>query len=364
MNLRTSSQVQGEVRLVLEAVSRSFGSNLAVDAIDLKVAAGELVCLLGPSGCGKSTTLRIAAGLEDTQSGRVLLDGNVVADAKTFVPPEKRNVGFLFQDYALFPHLTVAKNIEFGLETLTPEKREERVMEVLTQVGMECAGHCYPHTLSGGQQQRAALARALAPNPSLMLLDEPFSGLDSRLRDQIRDETLHVLKNSGVATLMVTHDPEEAMFMADRIVLMNGGRIVQDGAPVDLYCQPVDAFTARFFGEVNRIDGVVKKGKVATPFGDVPAKSLADGASAQVLIRPEALDLGGIGSQRRRKAKAEVLAARMLGRASLVHMCMDWAGGEPLHLHARVPDRFLPNEGEMIDVRLDMDRTFVFANEE
>ena len=351
-------------RLILENVRRTFGCAKAVDGVSLTVKAGELVCLLGPSGCGKSTALRLAAGLEATESGRVLLDGRVVDDSVAiFIPPEGRHVGFLFQDYALFPHLSVQDNVAFGLGRLPEAERVSRVQEVLAQVHMAEHALSFPHTLSGGQMQRVALARALAPRPSLMLLDEPFSGLDSRLRDQIRDETLHVLKNSGVATLMVTHDPEEAMFMADHIVLMRKGRVVQSGAPGTLYNHPADAFTARFFGEVNVIEGRVREGQVSTPFGDLPAKGHAEGSAVQVLVRPEGLDLGGLSSKRRRAAKAEVLAARMLGRASLIHMRMTWGRGEALHLHARVPGNFLPEEGEVIDVRLDPARAYVFAGE-
>ncbi|MCC7166511.1 MAG: ABC transporter ATP-binding protein [Rhodospirillales bacterium] len=342
--------------LVLAAVGHAYGGQKVVAEVSLAVAPGELVCLLGPSGCGKTTTLRIAAGLEHPQEGSVRLGGRVVADAQQRLPPEERHVGFLFQDYALFPHLDVAHNIAFGLAGRPKAEIDQRVRAVLAQVGMDGAEAQYPHTLSGGQQQRVALARALAPNPRLMLLDEPFSGLDSRLRDQVRDQTLHILKTSGVATLMVTHDPEEAMFMADRIALMREGRIVQVGPPEELYFRPADAFVAAFFGEVNRLAGIVQGGKVATALGAFAAPGLAEGAQALVLIRPEAVRLAS--EEVEGAALARVLAARLLGRASLVHLAV----GEPerLHLHARIPGRFLPAEGERLAVRLDPAQVFVF----
>jgi iron(III) transport system ATP-binding protein len=219
----------------------------------------------------------------------------------------------------------------------------------------------WPHELSGGQQQRVALARALAPRPRLVLLDEPFSGLDSRLRDQVRDQTLHVLKQSGAATLMVTHDSEEAMFMADRIAVMRQGRIVQLGRPTQLYCQPGSVFVASFFSEINRLKGVVKAGAVHTPLGAVAADGLPEGAAVAVLIRPEALRLSAIADGAPEPASAaRVLAARLLGRTSLIHLCMGDMGGQHLHLHARVPGQFLPTEDEIVAVDLDRRQTFVF----
>lgn len=348
--------------LVLENVSHAYGPLKVVDGVDLTVAPGEVVCLLGPSGCGKTTTLRIAAGLESPTTGKVRIGGILVADGALQVPPEKRHLGFLFQDYALFPHLTVHDNVAFGLAGWPAAAVRARVAEALEQVGMKPYAGSFPHMLSGGQQQRVALARALAPKPRLMLLDEPFSGLDSRLRDQVRDQTLHVLKGSGVATLMVTHDPEEAMFMADRIAVMRHGSIVQVGRPVDLYCHPVDAFVTTFFGDVNRIEGRVHDGGVDTPLGRLDAAGLAEGAAVSVLIRPEALHLRP--SDEDTGFAAQVIASRMLGRTSLVHLCVGDVGSRHLHLHSRMPGRFLPSEGEIMEVVLDRSQTFVFRTDD
>jgi iron(III) transport system ATP-binding protein len=324
-----------------------------------------VVCLLGPSGCGKTTALRVCAGLEPLQQGRVLIGGEVVAGEGPERPPEDRSVGLVFQDYALFPHLTVADNVAFGLRRLAAAERRERVAAALDLVGMKGAAGSHPHMLSGGQQQRVALARALAPRPRVMLLDEPFSNLDARLRQQVRDDTLHVLKRGETTTLMVTHDPEEAMFMADRIALMREGRIVQLGTPAELYYRPVNAFAASFFGEVNYLEGVVKAGEVATPFGAVAAEGFAEGDAVQVLIRPEALHLSAVDDGCAPPPHSvAVMASRLMGRTSLVHLrSLELPAGAP-HFHARVPGRFLPPEEQRLEVALDRAQAFVFPREQ
>ena len=348
--------------LSLEGVSHAYGPLLAVDSVDLSVRPGEIVCLVGPSACGKSTLLRVAAGLEDLQRGIVRIDGKVVAEPRRSMPPEKRGVGLVFQDYALFPHLTVIDNVRFGLTGVSGEVQRRRAMASLEQVGMAAAADAYPHMLSGGQQQRVALARAMAPAPRVLLLDEPFSGLDARLRAQVRDETLHVLKENGAATMIVTHDPEEAMFLADRIVLMRGGRVVQTGNPFNLYCQPASAFAATFFGEVNRLTGVVSGGSVATPFGPLPAPNLVDGTLAAILIRPEGLLLrpAGDGDAGEGQVIGRVEAARLLGRSSLSHLSVDIGDEAPGHMHARMPGQFLPEEQSYVSIALDTGQAFVF----
>jgi len=359
--------------LRLERISHWYGRLQAVSDVSLSVHPGELVCLLGPSGCGKTTVLRVAAGLESLQAGRVLLDEASVADGAGEVPPEDRSVGLVFQDYALFPHLTVRRNVMFGLRGLPKAERRRRAETTLRQVGMAESAECYPHMLSGGQQQRVAVARALAPKPRVMLLDEPFSGLDVTLRHQVRDETLHVLKESGAATLMVTHDPEEAMFMADRVALMRDGHLEQVGPPPDLYNAPASRFVASFFGDVNRIPAVVHKGGVTTPLGTLDAGRFTEGTPVEVLVRPEALRLQPLGAGAAdAAASARVLTARLLGRSSMVHLSVPPArvnGHAPsesarLHLHARIPGRFLPSEETHLAINLDRSQAFVFPRDD
>ncbi|MDF1750655.1 MAG: ABC transporter ATP-binding protein [Alphaproteobacteria bacterium] len=343
----------------LRDVCHSYGSTPSVQGLNLKVNSGEVVCLLGPSGCGKTTALRIAAGLEPVTDGQVLLDGVPVSKKGQMVPPENRNLGLVFQDYALFPHMTIAENIGFGLTDKA--NASARVEAVLKQVGMTDYARAYPHELSGGQQQRVALARALAPEPHGILMDEPFSGLDARLRESVRDRTLHILKESGAAVLMVTHDAEEAMHMADRIVVMRDGHVEQEGSPDTLYLSPRNGFVAGFFGDVNKIKVQVENGQAATPLGIFSAGTLNDGDSVDVVIRPEALKLSTVSPDH--PAQVKVLAARMLGRTSLIHLCTCATSDQAVHLHARMPGRYLPDEGELQSVHLDRSQVFVFPSE-
>lgn len=334
-------------------ISHAFGSNEVLRDVTVEVGKGELVCLLGPSGCGKTTLLRLVAGLERLQKGEIAIAGDTVAAANLHVPPERRAVGLMFQDFALFPHLTVIENVAFGLKGET--QSHERARRMLMTVGMETQADYYPHELSGGQQQRVALARALAPQPRLMLLDEPFSDLDATLRAQVREETVKVLKATGTSTLMVTHDPEEAMGMADRIQVMNrDGRVEQIGPPADLYYHPASAFVAQLFGPANRLDGVVRGGKIETVMGDVEAPGLSDGQKAVVLIRPEAfrLEKGG--------RDMEVTASRVMGRSTRLTLRPVSGGGAAAVLTASISGPCDCAPGQTVKVALSPEHRFVF----
>lgn len=275
------------VRLEFDDISHFYGTLKAVDGLSFAVAEGEVVCLLGPSGCGKSTSLRLAAGVERPTSGRIILNGLEVTGPKIFVPPEQRRVGLIFQDFALFPHLSIIDNVLFGLEGEDPKQAYTRAMELIDLVGLAGYESHYPHMISGGEQQRVALARALAPRPQLLLMDEPFSGLDRRLRDRVRAETMALLRQLGTSAIIVTHDPEEAMLLGDKIALMRHGQLVQIGAPRDLYYQPKDAETVMFFNEANRLSGVTNGAGIKTGLGYLPVRhSTQEGVPVDVLIRP------------------------------------------------------------------------------
>ncbi|MEL7026213.1 MAG: ABC transporter ATP-binding protein [Pseudomonadota bacterium] len=352
-------------RLELKGVTRHLGGQAVVDKVSLKVNAGQVTCLLGPSGCGKSTTLRLIAGVDTPDQGEIFLDGDPVASPTLAVPPEARGVGLMFQDFALFPHLSVKDNVAFGL-TGPRAARHARAMEMIDRVELTSHAADFPHQLSGGEQQRVALARALAPKPRVMLMDEPFSGLDNRLRDGIRDETLAILKDEGTAVLLVTHEPDEAMRMADEIALMRDGKIVQRGGPFAVYTAPVDKAAAAFFSDLNTVPGTVSNEAVQTPFGAVAAPGFDHGADVEVVIRPQHIridfDRGGRGpnptDQDGIALSAEVMRARFLGRESLVEFRLDHDGSV---LKSTVPSVFLPKPGTKMWLMLRRDRCFVFS---
>ena len=273
--------------ILIESVSKRFGDVVAVDRADLEVARGEIVALLGPSGCGKTTLLRLVAGFESPDGGSIAIDGRSVAGA-AWVPPERRRVAMVFQEYALFPHLTVAENVGFGLGRA---QRAGRIPVVLDLVGLAGYEGRFPHELSGGQQQRVALARALAPDPAVVLLDEPWSNIDPLRRAEMRGELAAILREAHASVVLVTHDREEAFSVADRIALMNDGRIVETGTPEELYHEPGSRWAAEFVGAANIVAGEIVDGRVETPLGIFAVRGANGSTSVHVAVRPELLEL-------------------------------------------------------------------------
>lgn len=346
--------------LSLERVSLHYGDNVVVDDVTFEAQTGEVLCLLGPSGCGKTSTLRLVAGLDRPEEGTITIGGQAVSSPKKLVAPHKRNVGLLFQDFALFPHLTVSENISYGLATLSREKNLRRVSELLDRVRLQKHAEKYPHMLSGGEQQRVALARALAPGPQLLLLDEPFSGLDTTLREEMAEETLCMLKELGVTSVMVTHDPEEALTMANRIVLMNEGKVVQVGTPKDLFRSPSNVFSASFFGRINQIDGVVEGDFVNTDLGAFRNPDLPDGAAARVLLRPEAFKIMTQGIDTSSTNALLVCGVQYAGNSSLIRLGIgDWPQPHT-HVDVRCSQAAAFELGDRIPVEIDQDQAFVF----
>lgn len=313
-------------------IAHAYGSEKVLSDINLSAADGEILCLQGASGSGKTTLLRLAAGLEALQAGTIALNGNVLSQHGRDVRAEERKIGMVFQDHALFPHLTIAENVAFGLPTTNPE-RNGIVERTLADVGLEGLGERYPHTLSGGQQQRVALARALAPAPSVILLDEPFASIDVTRRRQLREHARLALKQSGAITIMVTHDPDEALDMADKIAVMDEGRILQCGEPIELYNAPMTALVASLFGDAQMFRAKISGDEAHFDYGLCPltpsASGLSDGHSADLVVRPDSVTLtpnpDGEG--------LHVLDTRFRGSHWLVLVGTDDTGKTPLRVH-------------------------------
>ena len=314
-----------ETMVRCQQLVKSFGAGPVVDRVSFTVGTGQIMALLGPSGCGKTTPLRLIAGFERLDGGWIEIAGKTVADDQTHMPPEKRRVGMVFQDYAIFPHLNVAQNIAFGLAR-TPGANE-RTEPMLELVGLLGIGQQMPHELSGGQQQRVALARALAMEPAVLLLDEPFSNLDASLRVQVRAEVRELLKRSWATAIFVTHDQEEAMFIGDRVAVMNEGRIEQIGTPEDVFHRPATRFVAEFMGQSDFIAGEVVNEGVQTALGVLRQKvELPVGAAVEVLVRPDDVEMAprstpGAGGSA--EGNARVLSRQFVGIANLYHLILD-----------------------------------------
>ena len=298
----------------VSGISRSFGLTRAVDDVTLEVQTGEIFGVLGPSGCGKTTLLRLIAGFERPETGTVTVGGTLVAGDGTWVSPERRRIGMVFQDYALFPHLTVERNVGFGV----PRGAGADTQRALELVGLQHKADRHPHELSGGERQRVALARALAPGPEIVLLDEPFSNLDATLRADLRREVELILRDAGTSAILVTHDQEEALSLADRLALMREGRIVQVGAPEEVYAQPSERWAAQFVGEVNVLPGVLRGDAVHTEIGSFDLASPAGGdaqGSVHVAVRPEQLEF-----RKGREPNAEVVEREFRGHDVLYRL--------------------------------------------
>ena len=298
----------------LRGVSKSFGPVRAVRELELEVRRGELLAVLGPSGCGKTTLLRLIAGFERPEEGSITVGNEIVAGPACFVAPERRRIGMVFQDYALFPHLSVEANVAFGLERRARDERRALTQRTVELVGLQHKSARYPHELSGGERQRVALARALAPEPDVVLLDEPFSNLDATLRAGLRREVELILRDAEATALLVTHDQEEALSLADRLAVMRDGRLVQVGAPEEVYARPAGRWTAQFVGEVNVLSGVARGQGVETELGRFDLPGPASGA-VHVAVRPEQLDLRPDGH-----GNAEVVAREFRGHDVLYRL--------------------------------------------
>ena len=340
-------------RLTFERLERRFDTTIALNGFSLDIAPAEVVCLLGPSGCGKTTLLRVAAGIEKPTGGRVLINAREVAGPDRFVPPERRNVGLMFQDFALFPHLTIIDNVAFGLRALPREDARREAAVALARVGLTRYADDYPHILSGGEQQRVALARAIVPRPAVMLMDEPFSGLDVQLRERLQEETLTLLRETRATCLIVTHAPAEAIRLGDRIAVMRAGRLLQAGKAEELYRNPADLFVARLFSEINEIPYTVESGALRTPIGAFAVPGLNEGEEAILCIRRRAIRIGSVGAG----LPARLLRSQFLGDLALLEVAVH---GFERPLLTVVREGEQPRQGQEVSISVDAESVMVF----
>ena len=339
-------------------ISYKIGKKDILKNINLECEEGGITCVLGPSGCGKTTLLKLISGLENIKEGEILLNNKIISSKDIHKKTEKRNIGFLFQEYALFPHLNVQENLMFALNN--KNKDQKIIHDILKIVKLTNSIHKYPHELSGGEQQRTALARSIIAQPDLLLLDEPFSSLDLNLREEIRDDTLHLLQRFNISAIVVTHDPFEAMFMSNKIYIMDKtGSIVQSGTPTELYNKPVNSYVAEFFGETNRFSGIVKNSTVITPIGNVPVSNMKESDEVNVYIRPQAIELteektpvNGI--------KGTVMTSKLIGSFSLVHLSVLGDNNEIIHVHSQMPSNFLPKQSTAVGIKINNNQIFIF----
>lgn len=344
-----------QTKLKVVEIDVSYGSTRVIDQLSFTLDDGRIGCLLGPSGCGKTTVLRTIAGFEQPSRGEVLIDDRVVSDRKRNLPPEKRNIGMVFQDFALFPNMTVGENIRFGLKHWSAREQQARVTELLAMIGMPASETAYPHQLSGGQQQRVALARAMAPKPSILLLDEPFSSMDVELREQLAREVRNILKQEHITAILVTHDQHEAFAMADEICVMHEGRIQQHDTAYNLYHKPVNRFVADFIGEGVIVPGMVVGGNtVNTELGNIHGlvpKGCKPGCHVDVLIRPDDIIHDDAASE------TAVVVERAFRGSDFLYTLRMPSGIEVLSL---VPSHHDHKINETIGIALEFDHLVVF----
>ncbi len=340
----------------LDGVSKSYrpGPVRALVDVSLDVREGEILTVLGPSGCGKTTTLRLVAGFEVPDRGRISIGGREVAAAACWVPPEKRGVGMVFQDYALFPHLTVGENVTFGLDGMARADRATRAREILGSLDLSACYDRYPHELSGGQQQRVSLARALAPEPVVVLMDEPFSNLDAHLRNQVRDEVVSILRQAGVTCVLVSHDQRDALAISDRVVVMNQGSVEQIGTPREIYKHPESVFVATFVGRTNLLRGIVQgeHGCVLTDFGSfcrVDRLGFASGSDVMVAVRPDGFETCG---ESEGVLRGRILSTTYTGARIEAEVAMPSDHGGDRHLIVHLPPSRHYQVGEELSFRI------------
>ena len=344
--------------LDVKQLSHYFGEKEALTNLNFSIENNSIVSVLGPSGCGKTTLIRLIAGLEHIQKGEIFLEKSLVADKNLNVPPEKRPISYVFQDFALFPHMTVLENVSFAAGSKSNKK--QLIDQVIHLAKVENFLEKYPHSLSGGEQQRVALARSIAVQPKLLLLDEPFSDLDINLKREIIDDTLHLINSLESSAIVVTHNAEEAMFLSDAILVMDKGKLIQIGTPHDIYFKPSNLYVASLFGETNIFQSKVEDNTCLTPLGRIKTSNLSNNQDVDVVVRPEAIKLNLEKSPLLNPNSGVVVDSKFLGNSAIIHMTVNDEKNNKHHIHSRVMGNFLPPAASSVSVTLDEDHVFIF----
>jgi iron(III) transport system ATP-binding protein len=344
--------------LDVKQLSHSFGEKEALTNLNFSIENNSIISVLGPSGCGKTTLIRLIAGLEQIQKGEIFLEKSLVANKNLNVPPEKRPISYVFQDFALFPHMTVLENISFAAGSKSNKK--QLIDQVINLSKVENFLDKYPHSLSGGEQQRVALARSIAVQPKLLLLDEPFSDLDINLKREIIDDTLHLINSLESSAIVVTHNAEEAMFLSDVILVMEKGKLIQIGTPHDIYFKPSNLYVASLFGETNIFQSKVEDNTCLTPLGRIKTSNLSNNQDVDVVVRPEAIKLNLEKSPLLNPNSGVVVDSKFLGNSAIIHMTVNDEKNNKHHIHSRVMGNFLPPAASSVSVTLDEDHVFIF----
>ena len=344
--------------LDVKELSHFFGEKEALSNLNFSIDHNSIVSVLGPSGCGKTTLIRLIAGLEQIQNGEIFLEKSLVANKNLNVPPEKRSISYVFQDFALFPHMTVLENISFAAGSKSNKK--QLIDQVINLSKVENFLDKYPHSLSGGEQQRVALARSIAVQPKLLLLDEPFSDLDINLKREIIDDTLHLINSLESSAIVVTHNAEEAMFLSDTILVMEKGKLLQIGTPHEIYFKPSNLYVASLFGETNIFQSKVIDNTCLTPLGRIKVSNLSNNQDVDVVIRPEAIKLNLEKSPLLNPNSGVVVDSKFLGNSAIIHMTVNDERNNKHHIHSKVMGNFLPPPASSVSVTLDEDHVFIF----
>ena len=354
--------MKNKKNIIIKNLSQIKDKKQILNKINLSIPLKKVVCIVGPSGCGKTSLLRSIAGLDKFQSGEIFYNNRLIANPTFDTPTEKRNFGLVFQESHLFPHLNVFNNVSFGLKDKNFKNIQKQTFDILTKIGLPHFASVYPDKLSGGQRQLVALARSLIPKPELLMMDEPFANLDERLKNKIRDITLHLLQKTSTTALIVTHDPEEAMFMGDYIAVMNKGEILQFDTPYNIYNNPTNAFIARFFGETVNINSKVKNGFIKTIFGSVKASNYKNNTDVEIIFRSESFNIKKTKSnQSNDQVKAKIIAIRPIGYNTMVHLDVASSANTSKHIHIKISGKFIPPKNKICYISIDKNYVFVFT---